>query len=67
MWQERWECWTDAGRRERCGQVCQKIWAPVDTTFNIDVDCSFDAGTTFTQLGDAIDTAHAFLNYLPDL
>jgi hypothetical protein len=29
-------------------------------TFNIDVDCSFDAGTTFTQLGDAIDTAHAY-------
>lgn len=31
------------------------------TTFNIDVNCSFDAGTTFTQLGDAIDTSHAFL------
>ena len=30
-------------------------------TFNIDVDCSFDAGRTFTQLGDAIDTAHAYL------
>src|SRR5712691_5950688 len=30
-------------------------------TFNIDVNCSFDAGTTFTQLGDAIDTSHAFL------
>ncbi len=30
-------------------------------TFNIDVNCSFDAGTTFTQLGDAIDTNHAFL------
>jgi hypothetical protein len=29
-------------------------------TFNIDVNCSFDAGTTFTQLGDAIDPAHAF-------
>jgi hypothetical protein len=29
-------------------------------TFNIDVDCSFDAGKTFTQLGDAIDTAHAY-------
>ena len=29
-------------------------------TFNIDVNCSTDAGTTFTQLGDAIDTAHAF-------
>src|SRR5205085_5753606 len=29
-------------------------------TFNIDVNCSFDAGATFTQLGDAIDTAHAF-------
>lgn len=30
-------------------------------TFNINVDCSFDAGTTFTQLGDAFDTNHAFL------
>ncbi len=30
-------------------------------TFNIDVDCSSNAGTTFTQLGDAIDTNHAFL------
>src|SRR5438132_832819 len=29
-------------------------------TFNIDVNCSFDAGTTFTQLGDAIDTSHAY-------
>lgn len=30
-------------------------------TFNIDVSCSFDAGATFTQLGPAIDAAHAFL------
>jgi len=30
-------------------------------TFNIDVNCSTNAGTTFTQLGDAIDTNHAFL------
>ncbi len=30
-------------------------------TFNIDVNCSYDAGTTFTQVGDAIDTNHAFL------
>jgi len=30
-------------------------------TFNIDVNCSTDAGKTFTQLGDAIDTSHAFL------
>src|SRR6266699_3253410 len=30
-------------------------------TFNIDVNCSFDAGVTFTQLGSAIDLAHAFL------
>src|SRR6266516_5147932 len=30
-------------------------------TFNIDVNCSFDAGSTFTQLGDAIDVQHAFL------
>jgi hypothetical protein len=29
-------------------------------TFNIDVNCSTDAATTFTQLGDAIDTAHAY-------
>lgn len=29
-------------------------------TFNIDVNCSADAGKTFTQLGDAIDTAHAY-------
>jgi hypothetical protein len=30
-------------------------------TFNIDVNCSFDAGATFTQLGSAIDAAHLFL------
>jgi hypothetical protein len=30
-------------------------------TFNIDVNCSLDAGATFTQLGSAIDAAHAFL------
>ncbi len=30
-------------------------------TFNIDVNCSFNAGTTFTQLGDAIDANHLFL------
>jgi hypothetical protein len=30
-------------------------------TFNIDVNCSYDAGTTFTQLGDAFDTSHLFL------
>jgi hypothetical protein len=30
-------------------------------TFNIDVNCSFDSATTFTQLGDAIDAQHAFL------
>jgi hypothetical protein len=30
-------------------------------TFNIDVNCSFDAGASFTQLGSAIDVAHAFL------
>jgi hypothetical protein len=30
-------------------------------TFNIDVNCSYDAGLTFTQLGDAIDSSHAFL------
>lgn len=30
-------------------------------TFNIDVNCSTNAGLAFTQLGDAIDPAHAFL------
>ena len=30
-------------------------------TFNIDVNCSYNAGLTFTQLGDAIDANHAFL------
>ncbi len=30
-------------------------------TFNIDVNCSYDAGATFTQLGDAIDAQHAWL------
>lgn len=30
-------------------------------TFNIDVNCSYDAGASFTQLGDAIDPAHAYL------
>src|SRR5258707_10474333 len=30
-------------------------------TFNIDVNCSYNAGLTFTQLGDAIDTNHPFL------
>ena len=30
-------------------------------TFNIDVNCSFNAGLMFTQLGDAIDSSHAFL------
>jgi hypothetical protein len=30
-------------------------------TFNIDVNCSFDAGAHFTQVGTAIDVAHAFL------
>jgi hypothetical protein len=29
-------------------------------TFNLDVNCSYDAGTTFTQLGDAIDAGHAY-------
>ena len=31
------------------------------TTFNIDANCSYNAGLTFTQLGDVIDTNHAFL------
>jgi len=30
-------------------------------TFNIDVNCSYDAGTAFTQLGEAFDTNHAWL------
>src|SRR5438045_4926088 len=30
-------------------------------TFHIDVNCSFDAGASFTQLGTAIDVAHALL------
>ena len=30
-------------------------------TFNIDVNCSYNAGTTFTQLGEAFDTNHAWL------
>ncbi|HEV2751470.1 MAG TPA: sialidase family protein [Gemmatimonadales bacterium] len=30
-------------------------------TFNIDVNCSFDAGASFLQPGSAIDAAHAFL------
>lgn len=30
-------------------------------TFNIDVNCSFDAGRTFTQLGEAFDSSHLFL------
>lgn len=29
-------------------------------TFNIDVNCSSDAGTTFTQLGEAIDSSHSY-------
>jgi hypothetical protein len=29
-------------------------------TFNIDVNCSADAGTTFTQLGEAIDSSHSY-------
>ncbi len=29
-------------------------------TFNIDVNCSYDAGTTFTQLGEAIDGNHTY-------
>jgi len=30
-------------------------------TFNIDVNCSLDAGATFTQIGSAIDLQHLFL------
>ena len=35
MWQERWERRTESGRRERCVQVCQRIWATVDTTLHL--------------------------------
>jgi hypothetical protein len=31
------------------------------TTFRIHVNCSYDAGATFTQLGEAIDANHSFL------
>jgi hypothetical protein len=37
MWQERWEGWTESGRRERCVQVCQRIWATVDTTTYVEL------------------------------
>lgn len=30
-------------------------------TSNIDVDCSYDAGTTFTQVSSAFDSSHLFL------
>lgn len=30
-------------------------------TFNMDINCSYDAGATFTQLGDAFDPNHLFL------
>src|SRR5436309_2625425 len=30
-------------------------------TFRIHVNCSYDAGATFTQLGEAIDAGHSFL------
>jgi len=30
-------------------------------TFNMDVNCSYDAGVTFTQLGDAFDASHLYL------
>jgi Neuraminidase (sialidase) len=30
-------------------------------TFNLDVNCSYDAGTTFTQLGEAFDSNHLWL------
>lgn len=39
-------------------KVCISYHDPAD---NIPVDCSYDAGTTFTQIGDSIDSAHAFL------
>src|SRR5438132_12575715 len=32
MWRERREGRTESGRRECCVQVCQRIWATVDTT-----------------------------------
>src|SRR4029077_20759544 len=48
--------WIAAGEAT---QVCISYHDVV--TFNIDVNCSFDAGASFTQLGSAIDAAHAFL------
>jgi hypothetical protein len=44
---------------DRASKVC--ISYHDVATFNIDVDCSTDAGTTFTQLGDAFDSNHLFL------
>jgi hypothetical protein len=39
-------------------KVCMSYHDAV--TFNIDVNCSTDAGTTFTQLSEAIDTNHTY-------
>src|SRR5437899_4712649 len=44
---------------DQASKVCISYYDIV--TFNIDVNCSFDAGATFTQVGSAIDVAHAFL------
>ena len=41
--------------------IDDREWIAAIVTFNIDVNCSFDAGASFTQLGSAIDAAHAFL------
>ena len=44
---------------EGTSKVCVSYHDAV--TFNIDVSCSFDAGASFTQYGDAIDAQHAWL------
>src|SRR5438477_7368825 len=48
--------WIAADQATKVGVAYHDI-----ATFNIDVNCSFDAGASFTQLGTAIDLAHAFL------
>jgi hypothetical protein len=47
--------WIEA---DGAGKVC--ISYHDAATFNIDVNCSADAGATFTQLGEAIDSSHTY-------
>src|SRR5437868_10034384 len=44
---------------DRASKVC--ISYHDVATFNIDVNCSYDAGFTFTQVGEAFDANHSFL------